>query len=160
MTPQECQFEEEVLAAALQARWPDRVGSELSAHLADCASCRELAQTVSAIGEARDEMQATISIPDSGRMWWQSQLRARREAAEAAGRPITAAHVIACACAAGIAGACFGASSDRFQAALRSAAASVPSATSLLAEHWALAAGIAFLIFVLPAAVYFATGRD
>lgn len=160
MTPRECPFEEEVLAAALQSRWPDRVGTEMRDHLAACQSCRELVQVVSAIAEAREEVQPSVSVPDSGRIWWQAQLRARREAVEAAGRPITAAHVIAFACAAGLAGACFGATSEWFQSALRRAVTSLPSATALLAEHWVLAAGMAFLIFVLPAAVYFATGRD
>src|SRR5579871_2868865 len=143
MTPPECPFEEEVLAAALQSRWPDRVGPELSAHVSDCVGCRELAQTVSAIAEARDEMQSALieippSIPDSGRMWWMSRLRARREAVQAADRPITAAHVISCAGAAALAGACFGATSDWFQSALQSTVAALPSATALLAGHWAL----------------------
>lgn len=163
MTPIECGFEEEVLAAAMQSRWPDRVNSELREHVASCAICRELASVAGAISDAKDEMRATVSVPDSSRVWWTAQLRARREALAAAGRPITAAHLIAFACAAGIAGACFGATSAWFQSVLKwiaSSASFVPSATSFLAGHWALVAGMALVLFLVPAAVYLAMGRD
>ena len=163
MTHLECAFEEEVLAAALQSRWPDRVSAELRAHIDVCANCRELSEVVTAIGESRDELRPHASVPDSGRMWWTAQLRARREALEAAARPITAAQLIACACAAGLAGACFGATSDWFRSVLQrlsSGMMSLPSPGSVLADHWILTAGMAFLLFVLPAAVYFAMGRD
>lgn len=163
MTPFECAFEEEVLAAAMQARWPDRVSAELRAHVAGCTFCRDVAEVATAIGGARDEMQGATTVPDSGRVWWIAQMRARREAIKAAGRPITAVHVLAFACAAGVAGACFGATSAWFQSALRwmnSSAAFLPSATALMAEHWLLVAGLAILLFVVPAAVYLAMGRD
>ena len=163
MTPIECLFEEEVLAAAMQSRWPDRVDAELRAHVASCAICRDLAEVAGAITDAKDEMHAAAQVPDSGRVWWTAQLRARREAVQAASRPITAAHVIAFACAAGLAGACFGATSAWFQSALRwigSGASFAPSVTALVAQHGALVAGVAVLLFLLPAAVYLALGRD
>ena len=163
MTPVECLFEEEVLAAAMQSRWPDRVDAELRAHVASCAICRDLAEVAGAITDAKDEMRAAAQVPDSGRVWWTAQLRARREAVQAASRPITAAHVIAFACAAGLAGACFGATSAWFQSALRWIASSVsfaPSVTTLVVRHGALVAGVAVLLFLLPAAVYLALGRD
>ena len=163
MTPVECAFEEEVLAAALQLRWPDRVGAELRAHVAECGICRDLAEAASAITETRDETYAGVTVPDAGRVWWTAQLRARREAVKAAVRPITAAQVMAFACIAGIAGACFGATSAWFQSALRwmgSAFTLIPSATAVVEQHWALAAGVAILFLVLPAAFYFAMDRD
>lgn len=163
MMPIECAFEEEVLAAAMQSRWPDRVDAELRAHVASCAICRDLAEVAGAISDAKDEMRAAVSVPDSGRVWWMAQLRARREAVRAASRPITAAHVIGFACAAGLVGACFGATSAWFQSALRWIASNsslVPSATALVAEHGALAATMAVLLVVVPAAVYLAMGRD
>jgi hypothetical protein len=163
MTPLECAFEDEVLAAAMQSRWPDRVDAELRAHVASCAICRDVAEVAGAISDAKDEMSAAVSVPESGRVWWTAQLRARREAVQAASRPITAAHVIAFACAAGLVGACFGATSAWFQAALRwiaSGASLVPSATALVAKHGALAAAMAVLLVVVPTAVYLAMGRD
>ena len=150
-------FEEEVLAAVVESRWPDRVDACLREHAASCAICRDLVEVAGAVGEARDQMPAPILIPDAGRVWWVAQLRARREAIREAGRPITAAHVIAFACAVGLAGACFGATSAWFQEALRDF---VPSATAIIVQHGAIAAGMAVLLFLVPAAVYLAMGRE
>jgi len=139
-----------------------------------CASMRRRARSAAILwkcprrSDARDQMPAPVLIPDAGRVWWVAQLRARREAIREAGRPITAAHVIALACAAGLAGACFGATSAWFQAALRWAALRwaasgkdlVPSATAIVLQHGAIAASMAVLLFLVPAAVYLAMGRD
>ncbi len=163
MTPPECVFEEDVLAAVVESRWPERVDVHLREHAEACAICRDLVEVASAIGEVRDQIPAPVLIPDAGRVWWIAQLRARREAIKEAGRPITAAHVIAFACAVGLAGACFGATSAWFQAALRWLASGkdlVPSATAIVAEHGAIAAGMAVLLFLVPAAIYLAMGRD
>jgi hypothetical protein len=163
MNQVECPFEDEVLAAAMQSRWPDRVGPGLRRHVASCTICRDLAEVAGAISDAKDEMRAAAQVPDSGRVWWTAQLRARREAVQTASRPITAAHVIAFACAAGLAGACFGATSAWFQSALRWITASTsfaPSVTALVVQHGAVVAGIAVLLFLLPAAVYLAMGKD
>ncbi len=157
MMPVECAFEEEVLAAVVESRWPERVDAHLREHAASCAICRDLVEVARAIGEVRDQMPAPVLIPDAGRVWWIAQLRARREAIKEAGRPITAAHVIAFACAVGLAGACFGATSAWFQTALRDF---VPSATAIILQHGAIAAGMAVLLFLVPAAIYLAMGRE
>lgn len=164
MMQTECAFEEEVLAAVAQSRWPERADAHLREHAASCGICRDLAQVAAAIGEARDEiMPGAFTVPDSSRVWWIAQLRARREAIKEAGRPITAAHVIALACAAGLAGACFGATSAWFQAALRWMASGrdlVPSAAAIVVRHGALVAAMAVLLLLVPAAIYLAMGRD
>lgn len=169
MKPVECEFESETLAAVKQGRWPGRVDAELHAHVAGCGICSDIAAVAGAFEEAREELCAQAAIPDSGRMWWRAQFRARREAAEAAGRPITAAQAIALACAAGLFGACFGAVSTWFQSALRWVVAGVEAvdfpallaaAAALLAEHAALVLGMAAVLLLLPAAVYLAIGRD
>lgn len=169
MKPVECDFEAEVLAATLQSRWPERVDADLRAHVAGCAICTDVIAIGGAFENAREEMRACAVVPDSGRVWWLAQLRARREAAEAAGRPITAAQVIAFACAVGLLGACFGATSTWFQSVLRrigsSAAAFdgkafLPSAAALLAGHGVLVLAVAAVLFVVPAAVYLTLGRD
>lgn len=162
MKPIECEFESEVLAAAIESRWPEGVDAQLRAHAATCAICSEAALVAGEIGDAREELRASAVVPDSGRVWWLAQIRARREAIEAAGRPITAAHLIALACAAGLLGACFGATSAWFQAALKWIASG--SIASLLAGHAALVAGVtvgvAAILVLIPAAAYFAVGRD
>jgi hypothetical protein len=168
MKPVECEFESEVLAAVMQSRWPGRAEEGLRAHASTCAICADVAAVAAAIDQAREEMRASVAVPDSGGVWWRARLRARREAAEAAGRPITAAQVIALACAAGLLGACIGATSSVFQSALGWVASSVAafdwkafvsSAVALLAEHGALAAGIAAVLLLAPAAVYL-MGRE
>ena len=169
MKPVECEFESEALAAALQSRWPERVDAHLRAHVAACAICSDVVAIAGAIDDARQEMRARAVVPDSGRVWWLAQLRARREAAETAGRPITAAQVIAFACALGLLGACFGATSTWFQSALGRITSSVagfkiqallPSATALVAGHGALVLAMAAVLFLVPAAVYLAMLRD
>jgi hypothetical protein len=169
MKPVECEFEAEVLAATLQSRWPERVDADLCAHVAMCAICSDVVAIGGAFDDARERMRASATVPDSGRVWWLAQLRARREAAEAAGRPITAAQVIAFACAVGLLGACFGATSTWFQSALRWIASSVdafdikallPTAAALLAGHGVLVMAVAAVLFVVPTAVYLAMGRD
>jgi hypothetical protein len=169
MNPVECEFESEVLSATLQSRWPDRVDAQLRAHVAECAICSDVVVIAGAIDDAREEAYARAVVPDSGRVWWRAQLRARREAAQTAGRPITAAQVIAFACAVGLLGACFGATSTWFQSALaRVTSAAIafesksflPSATSLMAEHGALVLATVAVLFVVPAAVYWALLRD
>lgn len=165
MKPVECPFEAEVLAAAVQSRWPDRVDGGLRAHVLTCEICSDVAAVAGAIDAARDEMRESIVVPDSGRVWWVAQLRARREAARAAARPINAVQVFAFGCAVALLGACFGAMSTGFQAALKWVAAAltgmdVNAVVPLLMEHGVLAAGMIAVLLLLPAAVYLAIGRD
>jgi hypothetical protein len=169
----ECEFEAEVLAAVLQSRWPERVDAPLRAHVSTCTICSDVAAIASAVDDSREDLRASAIVPDSGRVWWLAQLRARREAAEAAGRPITAAQVAAFACGVGLLGACFGATSTWFQSLLRSAlqwtASSVTgfdlkallgAATTVLVDHAALALAMAVVLFLVPTAVYLALGKD
>jgi hypothetical protein len=158
MKPVECDFEPEVLAAALQSRMPE----PLRAHAAGCAICSDVAAVAAAIDDARERMRGDVVVPDSGRVWWLAQLRARREATKAAGRPITAIQVIALACAIGLLGACFGATSTWFQAWLARIEASLAgfSAGAFLAEHGLIVLVTGFIVLLVPGAVYLAIGRE
>lgn len=150
MKPIECEFEPDVLAAV----WSE----ELRAHVAACAICSDVAVVAAAIDAAR----TVPVIPDSGRVWWLAQMRARREATEAAGRPITAVQVIALACAVGLLGACFGATSLWFQSALRRIQSVLAgfSVSAFLAEHGLIVLAMAFVLLLIPGAVYLALGRE
>jgi len=154
----ECEFEPDVLAAALQSRLPDH----LRAHVEACAICSDVAAIAGAIDDAREEMSRNAVVPDSGRVWWLAQMRARREAAKTAGRPITAVQVIALACAVGLLGACFGATSLWFQSALRRVEATMAgfSAATFLTEHGLIVLAMAFVLLLVPGAVYLALGRE
>jgi len=156
----ECQFESEVLSAVLQSRWPERVEAGLRAHVEQCAICSDVAAIAGAIDDAREEMRAEARVPDSGHVWWLAQMRARREAAAAAGRPITAAQVIAFGCAMALLGACFGATSAWFQSAFGRIQSLLPSTAALIAGHGVLVLAAAAMVILVPAAVYLAALRD
>jgi hypothetical protein len=158
----ECEFEADVLAAVMQSRWPDRVDDSLRAHVESCAICSDVVAVASAIDGARGEMREAAVVPDSGRVWWLAQMRARREAAKAAGRPITAVQVLALACAVGLLGACFGATSLWFQYALRRIESTLAgfSVSAFVAEHGLIVLAMAFVLLLVPGAVYLALGKE
>lgn len=147
----ECEFEADVLAAVLQSNWSE----ETRAHVQSCAICSDVAAVAGAIDDAREELRAAVVIQDSGRVWWLAQMRARREAARTAGRPITAVQVMALACAVGLLGACFGATSLWFQSALRRV-----ESTSFVAEHGLIVLALAAVLLLVPGAVYLVLGRE
>ena len=153
MTPMECEFESEVLAAVLQARWPDRADAQLRAHVAACQICSDVAAIAGVIEATREELRAGAVIPNSGRVWWLAQLRARREAAEAANRPMIAVQVVAFICAVCLlAGCCRAASTWLLPVFARIASGMV--------DHAVLALAMAAVFFLVPAGVYLALGRE
>ena len=158
----ECEFESEVLTAVLQSRWPERTDAALRAHVAGCAICSDVAAVAGVIENAREDMQAEVAVPDSGRVWWLARVRARREAAKAAARPITATQLIAGACAVGLLGACFGATSAWFQSALRGVGVTLAEFdwTGELIAHGALILGMAAVLFLVPVAAWLAMRRE
>lgn len=157
MKPVECEREAEVLAVVLQDRWPERADDVLRTHVATCEICSDVVAIAGAIDDAREEMRAQAAVPDSGRVWWLAQMRARREASRAAGRPITAVQVIAFACAMGLLGACFGATSAWFQSALHRTAMSLAALRfqtflAFASEHAFLFLGMGAILLAVPAA--------
>lgn len=64
------------------------IGAHLEAHIATCASCRELRAVAGALLGDRAEAMLTAPIPTAGTMWWRMQLRQRQEAAAAARRSL------------------------------------------------------------------------
>jgi len=169
MKPVECEFEAEVLGTVLQSRWPDRVDAQLRAHVASCPICSEVASVAGAFDGSLEALRASAQVPDASRVWWQAQLRARREAVAAAGRPITAVQLVAFACAVGLLGACFGATSTWFQATLKrissntagfDVAAFLTAVSTMFVEHGALVIGLVAVVLLVPTAVYVALARD
>lgn len=119
----ECRLEEEVLAALNGALDAEPLPSRISEHLAGCERCARLAAMVLALREEGRRMEGFAPVPDAGLVWRRLQRKAWNEAAAAAGRPITAVQVLAFAGAAGVAGACYGATSEWFQGVFGRAAA-------------------------------------
>jgi hypothetical protein len=165
MKPLDCPFEPEALAAAVQSRWPDRVDADLRDHVRACPICWDVIALACAFDEAREETRNASAVPDSVRVWHTAQIRARREDAAAAARPITAAQVLAVGSICGVIGACFGATSTWLQALLPRVLSALagPNAQALLAvvaEHGVLIAGIAGITVLVPAVVYYAASGD
>ncbi|MBI4908604.1 MAG: hypothetical protein HY820_33600 [Acidobacteria bacterium] len=148
-----CAFEAEVLAAVVECAWPHRCGQELVEHARQCPVCADLVLVAGAIRTDRQSDDMTIAaVPDSGRIWWKAQMRARREAIDAAGRPITAIQVITLACAMGLIGACFGATSTWFQSLLHAAGVEISSVDWVLAlkKHEVLIGSMAGIAALAP----------
>lgn len=162
----ECRFEPDVLVAVVQGRWPIRADRELVQHATTCQICSDIAAVAGVIEESRDSLRAAASLPDPGRVWWVAQMRARREAAAAANRPITAAHLLAVACAMGLLGACFGATSDWFRATLQTLTAQTDpggfwsSVMASVATHGLLVAALAGLVLLVPVVVYLVVAEE
>ena len=128
-----------------------------------------LAAIASAMEAAREDARENSNLPAAGHVGGVAQLRARREAVRNAGRPITAIQVMALACAFGLLGACFGATSAWFQATLRSVTSYLANANrsellsfavSIVVQHGTLVAAMIAIVLFVPGAVYFVLVRD
>jgi hypothetical protein len=152
----ECEFEAEVLAMVLQARWPEGAGEPLRKHVRECGICADVVAIAGTIDLSRQELRASAVLPDPGTVWWRAQLRARREAAVSAGRPITGVQVLAVACALAVLVGYYRSASNWFAAAGKW----VGALTTPLTDHLFLAVAALLLLLLLPAAVLLTVGRD
>ena len=107
-----CDREQELLTALRTGEWT----AELRVHFAACESCAETAMTVGFMHQAAAT--ADSQVPPAGLVWWKAQLRARRDAAHAAARPLLIAErATAVAAVLGAIGAMAWLSSDSTSAA-------------------------------------------
>mgnify|MGYP000900624313 CR=1 FL=1 len=168
MNNHECPFEAEVLQQ-IERTGDLSAAPDLKAHVEQCAVCADLAVVGAAFQGALEEATASASVPDAGHVWRRAQIRAQREAIRDAGRPITAAQVIAFGAAMGLIGACLGATSTSFQAALAWAGshwaaldqtAWLGAAASFVASHALFAAGLGAAMLLVPVAVLVAVLRE
>jgi hypothetical protein len=172
MTRVDCDREVEVLDAVYTRRWPDRAGDALRAHVSSCQTCADVALVAAAFEDECDMTRAAVQVPDSGRVWWRMQMRARQDAARAVVRPISMAQSVGIASAVGLGGAVFGATAGWFQQSLRSlwtvlrSAMSVdvpslpPALATTLASHGLLLLAIVLCLMLAPVAVYLTERGD
>jgi len=158
----ECPREQEVIDALTSTQWPDQCGQELRAHVAVCEGCRDLVAIVAPVGEAWLEARADAHVPASGMVWWRAQMRARREAARTAARPITVvqaiAGVVALVLTVGTLALLSPWVAASFATSFSMFSLTLPD-TRAIAWGWAVAGAIAFLA-VTSLAVYFAVAED
>lgn len=163
-----CPREAEVLQS-VECRSYRTVPDELQRHIARCPVCSDLATVAAAFDGARQHLTATTALPDAGRVWRQSQLRARQEAIRSAGRPITAAQLVSFGAAMGLLGAYVGATSTGLQSALSWLHRQSPSLDSLawtaaasafIADRGLYFALLAGVVILVPSAVCWALSRE
>src|SRR4029453_5911041 len=99
---EECPNEPRGVESIVDGRWPHACDAALVAHAADCVVCGEVVAIASAVHADYDRARAAGGVPPPGLVWWPAQLRARRQIAETATRPITCIHALTGAVAAGL----------------------------------------------------------
>jgi hypothetical protein len=104
----DCEREIETLDAVSCGAWPDRCDAALREHVTSCAACSDLTEVAAALLDDRDAALRHAPIPPSGLVWWRMQMRARRDAASAAGRTVIAVQVAVFAGVLGVAIAVLG----------------------------------------------------
>jgi hypothetical protein len=94
----QCEKEQAVTEMLQSGRWPEACDSALRSHVVNCVVCSEVVLAAQFLREEHAALLAEMKLPDAGLVWWKAQLRARREAAELATRPIALAERFAVAC--------------------------------------------------------------
>ncbi|MGO8732237.1 MAG: hypothetical protein ACLQVM_05550 [Terriglobia bacterium] len=94
----QCEREQAVTEMLQCGHWPEACDPALRIHVEHCAVCSEVVLVAQFLREEHASLSADMKLPDAGLVWWKSQLRARREAAHIATRPIALAEVFALAC--------------------------------------------------------------
>jgi len=166
----DCGGEVELLEALTSGRWPDACTPELREHVTTCQSCADLVEVVLALTRDHADLARTAPVPSPAIVWWRAQMRARREAAEAASRPITVVQGLALASAiavllatAGAAFAFFEGTLPTMQSLLETAKTFVPASSTepLLTPHTVtIAMLIAAWVIAVPLVAYFACADD
>lgn len=165
----ECDREEDVLDALASNRWPSRSDDELRTHVKNCRVCADLADIAEAFVNDREVAWRQARVPPAGVVWWRAQLRAREDAARAAGRPVAFIQGIAASVAVWLVVALFRAVPPGYFAEWRRWPASLlPSATITLADVARVASAVPLAVVVLigaslllaPLAIYLAVADD
>jgi hypothetical protein len=156
-----CPHEQAIADLIVAGRWLDEGDDALRAHAAECRACAETLELARLLQEDQKALCEAAPVPSAGAVWWRATIRARAEAARAAGQPITLLQGIAAAAAMGLFVALVGAWwrsvapggtwFERFDELVsRSASVPVPLFLSLLLV-------LAACLIVAPIAVYLAT---
>jgi hypothetical protein len=159
-----CPHEQAIVDLVVAGRWFDDSDDALRAHAVECRACAETIELARLLQDDQKALCAEAPVPSAGAVWWRATIRARAEAARAAGQPITLLQGIAAAAAVGLFVALVGAWwrsvapggiwFERFDD-LISRSASIPVAVVL-----SLLLVLAACLIVAPIAVYLATGDD
>jgi len=165
----ECGREQDVLDALSAGRWPDRCNADLRAHVASCHLCTDLAEVATALLEDHDSAWREARVPPSGVVWWRAQLRAREEAARAAGRPLAFIQGVAASFAVWLVVALLRALPSGYLSTWRAwGAAAIPYVTFTMPDVARLTAAVPLGVLLIlgawlllaPIAIYFAVADE
>ena len=165
----ECEREDDVLNAISAGRWPERCDEDLRTHVSACVVCADLADVATALTDDRDAACHEARVPPAGVVWWRAQLRAREEAARAAGRPVAFIQGVAASVAVWLMVALFRAVPLPYLAERRTWASSLlPSFPASMADVARVSAAIPLVVFLVvgawllltPLAIYFAVADE
>ena len=165
----ECDREEDVLDALAARRWPERATDDLRAHVTACAVCTDLAEVAKAALDDRQQLWSEARVPPAGVIWWRAQLRAREDAARAAGRPVAFVQGVAASVSLWLIVALFRALPDGYVSEWRaSLMGSFPALTFTMADVARIAEAVPVVLVVLlvawlvlaPVAIYFAAADE
>jgi len=166
----ECCREQDVIAAVVSHRWPERCDADLRDHVAACEICQDVAEVAAAFLVDQDADYQPVRVPSSAHMWWRLQMRARQDAARAALRPINVAQGLVAAAVTSLAVAviAFGWAATSWsqwswsemaaglQPAANTVVNSVLSVATITPQTTLVLGAIAAGLILMPVAVYFA----
>jgi hypothetical protein len=164
-----CEYEQDVLDAVGSGRWPGRCNEELRGHVSACAVCSDLAEVAAAVVDDRDAAWSEARVPSAGIVWWRAQLRAREEAARAAGRPVAFIQGVAASVALWLIVSLVRALPADYLAEWRTwVIGALPSFSVTMADVAHVTATVPLVVFILvavwlvlaPVAIYFAAADE
>jgi hypothetical protein len=151
-----CAKEHDIVALVLSGRWPEDADPSLQTHASACEACRDVVAIASVLRIDREQLNQ-VSIPEVGRVWWRSAIRARAEAARAAERPMVWLQAVTGAGAVGAVLAGVSALWPRLAGTVRLL---LPSNSASMQEVLPLLLIAAVGIVAAPIAFYLAVPRD
>jgi len=165
----ECDREQDVLDALAAGRWPGGCDEELGAHVNACGTCRDLADVAAALLSDQEMARREARVPPAGVVWWRAQLRAREDAARAAGRPVAFIQGVAASVVVWLLIALYRALPAEYVAEWRAWLTEfVPNVTLTISDVSRLTAAVPFVVLLTvgvwvvlaPIAIYFAVVDD
>jgi hypothetical protein len=102
MTGSSCPLERVVIETTL-GRHAGEPGQLVRTHLTECAACAELVHILAAFRADDLHLRADARVPSAGQVWWRAMMRARLEANQRAGAPVTWMQGVTAACVLGLA---------------------------------------------------------
>lgn len=165
----ECDREQDVLDAMAGGRWPGQCDEDLRAHVNACGTCRDLADVATALLSDQETACSEARVPPAGVVWWRAQLRAREDAARAAGRPVAFIQGVAASVAVWLLIALYRALPVEYVAEWRAWLTEfVPNATLTMSDVSRVAAAVPLVVLLTvgvwlvlaPIAIYFAVVDD